>query len=549
MVTVNWIDEPPRDDDDAPSPSRRTFLRHCGELAAGLSLSACAPHLSMHGTGAVMPQLSERERAAFAAWALDAARSAGATYADVRITGARAQRVGLRSQTGGGRKVEHVPSVSDDASFGFGVRVIAQGAWGFAASHRVTREEAVRVATLAVAIAKANAPLRDEPVRLAPNPAHVARYETPVAVDPFSVPVGEKLDLMRRVHAAALSVPKTFSARSYVWQRLEDRFFASSEGSAITQRIVQISPSFSVSALERGKRAKQRTCRPNAITGGYEAVTRARLLDQAKRVAEEAAQHLAAPSVTAGPKDLVLLPSHLGLTIHESIGHSTELDRALGFEANLAGTSFLTPDKLGKFRVGAELCNFFGDRTRPESLSTCGYDDDGVKTREFPIIRNGIFVGFQTIRAEAHLVGQTESMGCCYADSYASVPFQRMPNVWLAPAPKAVTLQDLVGGVEDGILIDGRGSYSIDQQRYNFQFGGDAFWEIKGGKVRGMLADVAYQSRTPDFWQACDGLGGEATWENVGLDADGKGEPMQLNSMSHGCPPARLRKMSVLRTG
>jgi TldD protein len=222
--------------------------------------------------------------------------------------------------------------------------------------------------------------------------------------------------------------------------------------------------------------------------------------------------HLKAPSVEPGKKDLVLLPTHLGLTIHESIGHSTELDRALGYEANFAGTTFLTPEKLGAFRVGSEIVNINGDRIRKESLSTCGYDDDGVKTKQFPILRGGIFVGYQTIRDQAHLIGQNESTGCCYADSFSSFPFQRMPNVWLEPAPKSVSVQDLVAGIEDGVLIDGRGSYSIDQQRYNFQFGGDAFWEIKGGVGR-MIADVAYQAAPRT--SARDGLGGEATWQNV----------------------------------
>ncbi len=287
---------------------------------------------------------------------------------------------------------------------------------------------------------------------------------------------------------------------------------------------------------------------PHAVTAGYEAVERADIAGQARRVGEEAVAHLKAPSVAPGKKDLVLLPKHLGLTIHESIGHSTELDRALGYEANYAGTSFLTPERLGKYRVGSEIVHVFGDRTRPESLSTCGYDDDGVKTRQFAILEAGVFVGYQTIRDQAHLIGQSESMGCCYADSFDSIPFQRMPNVWLAPSPRAVTLDDLIAGVDDGILIDGRGSYSIDQQRFNFQFGGDAFWEIKNGKRGRMIADVAYQSRTPDFWAACDGLGGTASWENVGLNADGKGQPMQVNAMSHGCPPARFRGITVLRT-
>jgi TldD protein len=335
----------------------------------------------------------------------------------------------------------------------------------------------------------------------------------------------------------------------YISARLEDRFFVSSEGSVIEQHIYQIAPEISATAVQAGRKVKSRSYRPNSLCAGYEVVERADLYGNAHRIAEEAVEHLSAPSVSPGVTDLVLMPNHLSLTIHESIGHSTELDRALGYEANFAGTSFLTVDKLGKFRFGSEIVNVNGDRTRPESLSTCGYDDDGVKTRQFPIIKNGIFVGYQTIRDQAHLIGQTESMGCCYADSYASVPFQRMPNVWLEPSEKPVTLNDLVSGVDNGILIDGRGSWSIDQQRFNFQFGGDAFWEIKGGKVGKMIADVAYQSRTPDFWASCDGIGGQATWENVGLNNDGKGQPSQINAMSHGCAPSRFRRINVLRTG
>src|SRR5262249_5539247 len=274
----------------------------------------------------------------------------------------------------------------------------------------------------------------------------------------------------------ARKVSGIFSVNAMIAQRMEHRFFMCSEGSEIEQYIYQTAPEFSVTAVERGKKQKTRTYRPNAVTTGYESVERAHMLKKVRRVPEEAVNRLRAPPVAPGKKDLVLLPTHLGLTIHESIGHSTELDRALGYEANFAGTSFLTPDKLGKFKVGSEMVNFNGDRIRPESLSTCGYDDDGVKTRQLPIIQESIFGGYHTIRDEAHVIGQKESMGCCYADSYASVPFQRMPNVWLEPAKTAVQLADLIGGVDDGVLIDGRGSYSIDHQRYNFQFGGDAFW-------------------------------------------------------------------------
>jgi TldD protein len=272
------------------------------------------------------------------------------------------------------------------------------------------------------------------------------------------------------------------------------------------------------------------------------------LAENARLIRQDVIEHLNAPPVTPGKKDLVLLPSHLWLTIHESIGHSTELDRALGYEANFAGTSFLTVDKMGKQRIGSDLINVWGDRTNERGLSTTGYDDDGVKATKFPIIEKGIFKHYQTIRDQAHLIGEKESRGCCYADNWSSVPFQRMPNVWLEPGKPETTVDSLIAGVDDGILIDGDGSYSIDQQRYNFQFGGDAFWAIKGGKKQGMVSRVAYQSRTTDFWQACDGIAGRSYWQQWGAPNDGKGEPEQINGVSHGCSPARFRQINVIQT-
>jgi TldD protein len=294
--------------------------------------------------------------------------------------------------------------------------------------------------------------------------------------------------------------------------------------------------------------SKSRTYRPAPVAGGYEFVPQMNLLENARRIREEVVEHLQAPPVHAGKKDLVLMPSHLYLTIHESIGHPTELDRALGYEANYAGTSYLTPDKLRKERVASEHVSVYGDRTTERALATVAYDDDGVKTMKFPIITKGIFTGYQTTRDQAHLVGEKQSRGCCYADSWATVPFQRMPNVSLEPGPSEVTLEDLISGVDDGIFIEGNGSFSIDQQRYNFQFGGDAFWEIKGGKRRGMISQVAYQGRTPDFWKACDGVAGPSYWQLYGTSNDGKGEPVQINAMSHGCSPTRFRQIDVLVT-
>ena len=496
--------------------------------------------------GAVPPDRFE----GFGAVALDKARSLGATYADIRINRYRTQSVLLRSTpdwtTGA---VHHVPSVSDEESFGFGVRVVHGGAWGFAAGSSVDKEAIARMTAEAVGIARAHAKLRGEPVRLAAVAPAKDTYRTPLETDPFEVGVAEKLALLQQASEEARKVSGVFSVTGFLEQRLEERFFASTDGSVIRQRIVQVAPEFTATARDlKARRTKTRTYRPDAVCGGYEFVLKAGLVENARRVGEESVNHLKAPSVAPGAKDLVLLPTHLGLTIHESIGHSTELDRAMGYVANFAGTSFLTPDRLGTYRVGSEIVNVFGDRVMPQALSTCGYDDDGVKTKRFPILKNGVFVGYQTTREQAHWIGQEESMACSYADSYASVPFQRMPNVWLAAGATPRSLDDLVSGVDDGLLIEGRGSYSIDQQRYNFQFGGDAFWDIKGGKVGAMVADVAYQSRTPDFWQACDALGDQSTWRNVGLNRDGKGEPGQINAMSHGCPAARFRGITVIRT-
>ena len=482
--------------------------------------------------------------------ALEEARRLKATYADIRINRYRSQNVFIRASpdpsTG---KTLEVPGVFDDDSFGFGVRVIADGAWGFAASPVVTSEQIRRIAGEAVTVARANATLRGKPILLAPAKAYRERWTSPFERNPFDVPVAERMEF---VHAAVTEVKKqtrVFSSWSGASFELQDKYFASTEGSSIQQLILQAFTSLGCQAIDQGTGiARYRSYGPPPLEAGWEHVANANFIENARRIREEVLEHLAAPPVKPGKKDLVLLPSHLCLTIHESIGHSTELDRALGYEANFAGTSFLTPDKLGKERVASNLVTFYGDRTTEQGLSTVAYDDDGVKATRFTIIQNGIFKHYQTIREQAHLVGETESGACCYADSWASIPFQRMPNVWLAPGKPGTTLDDLISGVDDGILIEGTGSYSIDQQRYNFQFGGNAFWEIKGGKKLGMISRVAYQSRTTDFWQACDAIAGPSYWQQYGLGGDGKGEPSQSNAMSHGCAPARFRQINVLQT-
>ena len=518
--------------------SRRAFLG---------SSSLFATHLFGQPAGSRKPS-ADLEK--LGAGALREAKKLKASYCDIRINRYRDQSISVRlsPERGTGKTLE-VPSVSHDESFGFGVRVIADGAWGFAASPVVTPEEIARITAEAVTVARASAKIQAKPVVLAPSPAYTDRWVSPHERNPFEVPVKEKLDLLRAATAEVKKEKRIFSSTGMLLFHAEDKYFASSEGSSIQQLVVQTMLNLSAQAVDSAQRlSRTRNYTPPPLEAGWEYVPKTNLLEHAPRIREEVLEHLAAPPVQPGPKDLVLMPSHLYLTIHESIGHSTELDRALGYEANFAGTSFLTPDKMGKERVGSEIVTIYGDRTYEQGLATVAYDDDGVKTTRFPIIEKGIFRHYQTIRDQAHLIGEKESRGCCYADSWASIPFQRMPNVWLAPGPRETTLAGLIGGVDDGILIEGRGSYSIDQQRYNFQFGGDAFYEIKGGRKRGMLSRVAYQSRTPDFWQACDGIAGPSEWEQYGTPGDGKGEPMQSNSVSHGCSPARFRRINVIQT-
>jgi len=519
--------------------TRRTFLQS--------SAMALATPLFAAPAGSTTPN-PELEK--LGAVALSEAKKQKASYADIRIIRYRRQSLMVRMnpERGTGKTLE-VPVVNDGGSFGFGVRVIADGAWGFAASPIVSREEIARVTRDAVGVARANAILKSRPIELAPVPVYRVRWQTPHERDPFAVPIGEKLELIRSAAAEVKKESKVFSTGCNLAFRSEDKYFASSEGSSIQQLNLQTYGQVNATAVDV-KRAlsKSRRYQPQQVTAGYEYVAVMNLLENAQRIREEVLEHLAAPPVTPGKKDLVLLPSHLWLTIHESLGHSTELDRALGYEANYAGTSFLTTEKLGKERIGSDLINIWGDRTTERGLATTGYDDDGVKATKFPIIEKGIFKHYQTIRDQAHLIGEKESRGCCYADNWASVPFQRMPNVWLEPGKPETTLEELISGVEDGILIDGDGSFSIDQQRYNFQFGGDAFWAIKGGKKQGMVSQVAYQSRTTDFWQSCDLIAGPSYWQQWGAPNDGKGEPAQSNSVSHGCSPSRFRQVNVIQT-
>jgi TldD protein len=516
------------------TPSRRRFLRTSGLVLGAATLPPWLLELEAEQAAAV-------DKRKLADIALSTARQLGASYSEVRINRYRLESLSTREK--------QVQQVERTQSFGLGVRVLADGTWGFASSRSVTAEEARRATHQAVEIAKANAAYQSRRITLAPAGKVEANWKSAFDKDPFDLPLDPKIQFLLKLNATAMQVQGVNFANSTLFFVNEQKFFASTDGSFIEQYLVRTYPSLNVTAVDsaKGDFAQRGTLAgPKSI--GYEYLENHPWQMEAEQAAQEAVEKLKARPVEPGKYDLVLHPTNLWLTIHESVGHSTELDRALGWEADYAGTSFLTPDKLGKFQFGSPRVNFFADRTQPQGLATVGYDDEGVPAQRWYLIKDGVFVDWQTTRELAALIGRESSNGCCHADSWGSVPFARMPNVSLEPAHGEVSLDDLLAEVSNGILIYGNGSFSIDHQRFNFQFGGESFWEIKDGKKGAMLRDVAYQSRTPDFWGACDGLGGEATYELGGALNDGKGEPGQSNAVSHGCPVARFRQINVLNT-
>ncbi|HUP18504.1 MAG TPA: TldD/PmbA family protein [Gemmatimonadota bacterium] len=488
----------------------------------------------------------EPDRDELAAVALGAARTAGASYADVRISRHRNQSISTRER--------RVQSMTNAETYGFGVRVLAGGVWGFAASRVVTEDEVARVAREAVAQAQRNARIPHTPVDLAPVEAFEgAAWTTPHEVDPFEVPIDQKVEFLLAINDAALGAGASFASSGIQFQR-QERLYASTEGSSIEQTFLRVMVPWSVTVVDRdaGTFAEWSDIQTNA-GAGWEFVEAQGFEDRVGLAAERARETLGAPTVEEGEMDLVLLPSHLWLTIHESVGHPTELDRALGYEANYAGTSFCTPDMLNELQYASGIVSFEAEKQEPHSLATVGWDDDGVPADRWHLVKDGVFVDYQTTRDQvawiAERTGVNRSHGCSYGENWSLVQFQRMPNINLVADPAGGSVEDLIAGVERGILVDTRGSYSIDQQRYNFQFSGQGTWKIENGRLAGMLRDVAYQANTLDFWRSCDALGGPATYEVYGSYNDGKGQPGQSNAVSHGCPAARFRGIRVLPTG
>jgi TldD protein len=492
--------------------------------------------------------------------ALGDARTGGCSYADIRFTRSVNSSVnasggpdrdaaggfgGGRGGGGFGRGGGGSRRAGGKGAAGFGVRVIHSGVWGFASSPIVTEDEIRRITRLATEVAKASAIARKVEIKLAPVPAYQEYWSTPIRKDHASVSQEDKQAFVQKVVDAALKVKGVSSVTASVQITNEWKYFASSEGSYIEQETWETSPSFNVSA-KVGDVTKTRSFVAVPRTGGWEVAEESEMLESAERIANEAIEMTSAKPIGMGLKDLVLTPSHAMLTIHEIVAHATELDRVLGYEANYAGTSFVKLTDVGKLKYGSKLMNITADRTMAGGLATIGFDDDGVKATQFPIIRDGILVGLQTNRETAPLIGDKASKGCTSASSWRDYPFLRMPNVHLEAGTKgSPTAEQIIADTKDGVLIDGRGSYSIDQQRYNGQFGGNCFWEIKNGKITRMATDVTYNAITTDFWANLDAIGDQSSWRMFGTGGDAKGQPTQTNSISHGSPYIRIKKIMV----
>ncbi|WP_313031560.1 TldD/PmbA family protein [Massilia alkalitolerans] len=538
---------------------RRKFLQIGAGTAGAMLIPVFGNVIAADELMSAMPTGAKK---ALADTALNAATKAGASYCDVRIGRYLNQFIITRDL--------NVENISNTESTGVGVRVIANGAYGFASTNNLTPDGIANAARQAVAIAKANAKLQTEPVRLAPvkGVGEVA-WATPVKKDWRGIPVKDKAEMLIAANKAGMAAGASFMTAS-LFQINQQKYFASTDGSYIDQDIHRLWAPINATAVDKASgKFRSRAGLSSPVSMGYEyfdakasdkvqaagGVTTLYtnsydIIEDAKLAGKQARDKLSAKSVEPGKYDLVLSPEHLFLTIHENVGHPTELDRVLGYEANYAGTSFVGLDKWEskKFKYGSERVNFVADRTTPGSLGLIGYDDEGVPAKKWDIIRNGILVNYQATRDQAHIIGEKESHGCSYADSWSTIQFQRMPNISLEAGKARLTPDELVKDVKKGIYILGRGSYSIDQQRYNSQFGGTLFYEIKNGKITGQLEDVAYQTNTQEFWNACSAICDERDWRMGGSFFDGKGQPSQVSAVSHGSSTARFNGINVINT-
>lgn len=470
--------------------------------------------------------------------ALEAARLAGASYADIRIVRQHTQSLSTKNA--------QVAELDEHEDEGFGVRVLVDGAWGFASNAGLRAQDLENTARRAVAIARASGRVQRHPVRLADLHAEQAFYRSPCAVDPFSVSLEDKLDLLFRIDRTLLQEKRVRVAKSSMDFNRKVQHFASSEGASIEQEIVSSGAGYTATAVGDGEiqvRSYPNSFRGQFETRGYEMVRDWPLLENAPRVASEAAALLSADPCPSGERDILIDGSQVGLQIHESCGHPAELDRVLGSEANYAGLSFLTPDHKGTLRYGSEHVTIVADALTPGGMGTFGYDDEGVPAQRWDLVRNGLFVGYLTSRETAHHIGEPASRGCMRADGWRNLPLVRMVNVSLEPG--SWKFEDLVADTEDGIYMDVNRSWSIDQYRYNFQFGCEVGWEIRHGRRGRMLKNPTYQGMTVEFWNRCDAVCRREEWVPWGIPSCGKGQPGQIMATGHGAAPARFRKVRV----
>lgn len=470
--------------------------------------------------------------------ALNLAQVRGAWYADMRIVHRRTQVVEVKNGL--------VEALSEDESRGFGVRVLVNGAWGFASSARLEPAEVDRVTVLAVRTARASARVPGrQPVHLGPPVTHVATYRTPVQVDPFAVPLERQIALLVEASRALQQGPEVRVAKASVECRREWKVFGNTEGAFVEQEITETGAGLEATAVGHGnvqKRSYPNSFGRHQATRGYELVESLDLVGHAPRVGEEAVRLLTAPPCPSGVTTIILDATQLALQVHESCGHPAELDRVLGTEASYAGTSFLTLDKRGTFRYGSEIVNLTADATTPGGLGTFGYDDEGVPAQRTPLVRDGLFVGYLMSRETAALLG-LPSNGCMRADGWNRIPLIRMTNVNLEPGEWE--WEDLLADTEGGLYLETNKSWSIDDRRLNFQFGTEVAFAIQGGRLGTLYKNATYTGITPQFWRSCDAICNARYWNVWGTPNCGKGQPGQIAHVGHGTAPARFRNVQV----
>ncbi len=493
-------------------------------------------------TDQIDPEFTGYPLRELAGTALQRAAELGAEHADFRAERIRGQQIGLSDG--------NLETLFDSDDLGLAVRVVVDGTWGFAAAVDLTQDAAARAAAEAVDVARVAAAMNTERIELADEAPHgEVTWLSAYQVDPFAVSAADKIELLAGWSAGLLADQRISHVDASLLQVKECKFYSDGATTALQQR-VRLHPQLTAVAVQPdGRFETMRTLAPPAGRGHeYLTGTGWDFAAELAELPELLAAKLAAPSVTAGRYDLVIDPSNLWLTIHESIGHATELDRALGYEAAYAGTSFATVDKLGSLQYGSPVMHVTGDRTTEHGLATIGFDDEGVAGQSWDLITGGVLTGYQLDRRMARLRGLPRSNGCAFADSPGHMPIQRMANVSLQPAAGGPSTAELIGAVQDGIYVIGDKSWSIDMQRYNFQFTGQRFYKIKNGQLAGQLRDVAYQATTTDFWNAMEAVGGPQTYVLGGAFNCGKGQPGQVAPVSHGCPAALLRGIRILNT-